>query len=101
MPLVEDSANSETPEQKLAREARERLSELTRSMLMVYANLMNYQHNNGDGVSVEKFHKALGADAKDFKSIMGSMKRMLLKLNPSLKPQLNEMVTKRTKKVQA
>jgi hypothetical protein len=97
MPLV-DTSKEETPEQRLAREARARLAEFTNSTFIVYGNLMNYRHNNGAGVTPEKFDKAFGSDLKDFTSIRRAMRRMLLKLNPALRPQLNEMVPKKTRK---
>lgn len=97
MPLVEPS-KEETPAERLAKEARTRLSEMTNSLLLTLGNLMNYQHNNGANVTPEQFIKALGSDAKDYKFIVGSMRRMLLRMNPSLKAQLREMVPKKTKK---
>lgn len=97
MPLVNEPTD-ETPDQRLAREARTRLAELSSAMLLTYGNLMNYQHNNGAGVTADQFHKALSNDAKDFKHIMGQLKRMLLRMNPALKPQLDEMAPKKTKK---
>lgn len=98
MPLVENTPQDVTPAERLAKEARTRLSELTSSMLLAYGNLMNYQHNNGTGVSADDYLKAHGKDTKDYKYIVGQMRRMLLRMNPDLKAQLNEMVPKRTKK---
>lgn len=98
MPLINNIPNDEAPEQRLAREARARLGEITQSMLLTYGNLMNYQHNNGAGVGPKQYEKALGSDAKDYRYILGAMRRMLLRLNPGLKDQLNEMVPKKPKK---
>jgi hypothetical protein len=98
MPLVSNTPNEETPAQRLAKEARARLAEFTNSTFIVYGNLMNYRHNNGAGVTPEQFDKAFGSDIKDFTHIRRAMRRMLLRLNPALRPQLNEMVPKRVKK---
>lgn len=92
MPLAANTSSTETPDQKLAKEARARLSEYANSTLIVYSNLMNYRHNAG--VTPEQFDKALGLDLKEFQYILGAMRRMLLKLNPDVKPQLKEMVLK-------
>jgi hypothetical protein len=97
MPLVNDQSASETPEQKLANETRARLTEYTQSTLLVYGNLMNYRHNNAQGVTKAQLDKALGADAKDFDYVLPAMKRLLLRLNPNLKAQLDEMAPKAKK----
>lgn len=98
MPLINDTSKDETPEQRLAKEARTRLSELSNSMLLVYGNLMNYQHNNAANVTSTQYMNALGGDAKDYKYIMGSIRRMLLRMNPALKDQLHEMVPRKAKR---
>jgi hypothetical protein len=98
MPLATNSPNEVAPNQRLAIEARARLSELGNVMLLTYGNLLNYQHNNSKGVSPDQFDKALGTDLKDFRYVLRAMKRMLLRLNPAFKAKLTEMVPKKTKK---
>jgi len=95
MPLVNDQPVSESPEQKLADQTRERFAEYTRSTLLVYGNLMNYAHNNADGVSHAALKKALGKDAKDWNYVLPTMRRLLLRLNPNLKAELDEMKPKK------
>lgn len=98
MPLVTDQPVSEKPETKLAAETRARLTEYTQTTLLVYGNLMNYAHNNSSGVTHVQLKKELGSDAKDFDYVLSAMKRLLLRLNPNLKPQLDAMVPKKAKK---
>lgn len=95
MPLVANTLSEETPDQKLAKEARARLTEYASTTLIVYSNLMNYRHNAG--VTPAQFDKALGTDLKEFQYILKAMRRMLLKLNPDVKPQLKEMVLRTAK----
>ncbi len=98
MSLIQNTPGDTAADKRLAREARSRLNELQKSMLLVYANLMNYQHNNAAGVTAAQYEKALGADATDYKYVLASMKRLLLKMNPDLKAQLNEIVPKKPDK---
>lgn len=99
MPLYNaPNAAVDTPEQKLANEARARLTELGNAMLLTYGNLLNYQHNNGAGVTSKQFIAALGKDAKDFKYVMGAVKNILLRLHPDMKGQLDSIHPKNAKK---
>lgn len=91
-------AESETPDQRLANEARARLTELGNAMLLTYGNLLNYQHNNGAGVTPKQFIAALGKDAKDFKYVMGTVRNILLRLHPDMKGQLDTLNPKKAKK---
>lgn len=98
MALVQDEQKTGTPADGLAAEAKIRLREFTNSAFITYGNLMNYEHNNSAGVTSEQYLKAHGKDAKDYVSVTRGIKRLLLKLNPALKDQLNEMIPKRSRK---
>jgi hypothetical protein len=98
MPLVNEHPETEAPAQRLVRETKNQLSEFTQTAMIVYGNLMNYQHNNAEGVTAAEYNKAMGADAKDLAPVMRAMKRLILKLNPALKARLNEMVPQKSKK---
>lgn len=101
MPLVQENKITGTPADGLVDQAAERLSEFSKTALLVYGNLINYQHNNSIGVTSEQYIKAWGKLGKDYVSAVGALKRLLRKLNPSLKEQLDSMVPKKSKKPRA
>lgn len=98
MPLINQTNTPESSDQHLANETRARLTELGNSMLLTYGNLLNYRHNNGKDVTPQQFDKAMGKDAKDLKYVMTTLKRLMLRLHPDMKQQLDALVPQNPKK---
>ena len=95
--LHSDNSTKSKPAERLANEARMRINEVYRSVDITYRNLMNYQHNNGEGVTSAQYLDAHGKDRKDYEYILRAMKRLLLRINPAAKEELNALVPKAPK----
>lgn len=74
----------------LASEARKVITTAADSTMWAYTQLLNYQFNNGKGVTPDEVKKALG-DAKGFDSAMGYMKRFLTHVNPDFKAKIADL----------
>jgi hypothetical protein len=97
MSLYREPSQPESDTEHLTTEARKVLTQLADTTFWAYCQLENYEKNNTQGVKPKEFQKALGKDHKDFVSIKGAMKRLLVKINPEFKTRIAELHPKTAK----
>lgn len=95
--LYHQPTQPESDTDHLTTEARKVLTQLADTTFWTFCQLENYEKNNAHGVSAKEFQKGLGKDHKDFKSIKGAMKRLMIKINPDFKEKLALLTPKASK----
>lgn len=90
MSLYEQPLQPESDAEHLGTEARKLITQWADTTLWTLTQLLNYQHNNGKGVTPDEIKKAIG-DVKGFDSAFGYMKRALTHVNPDFKTKLAEL----------
>jgi hypothetical protein len=88
MSLYQTDKQPESDTEHLTTEARKVITQTAESIFWAFCQLENYEKNNTQGVKPKEFQKALGKDHKDFVSIKGAMKRLLIKINPDFKDKI-------------
>lgn len=96
--LYHEPTQPESGAEHLATETRKVLTQLADTTFWAYCQFENYEKNNTQGVKPKEFQKALGKDHKDFVSIKGAMKRLMVKINPEFKDRLANLIPKKTAK---